>query len=157
MTFRLAKETEKETVLALYKSVIGTEFCVWSDAYPTMLEINADMNNQSLYVLEDAGEIIGAVSVVPENELDHLPFWKEKAAAELGRIVIAKAHRGRGLARVMLHELLMILSVRGIPAVHLSTAKKNLPAQATYRRLGFETVGEAPLFGGEYYLLEKKL
>ncbi len=160
ITLRLAQENELDTVLKLYKSVIGDEFCVWDETYPTTFEINNDFETNNLYVLENHGKIIGAVSIVPKNEMDSLPFWKvcDGTQNELGRIVISKQERGHGYAYTMVGMAIDILRERGCNAVHISVAKGNTPALKTYKKLGFEIMGEAFLYNTcDYYLVEKTL
>ncbi len=157
-TLRLARADELDTVLALYKSVLGTPFCVWNENYPDRLELDHDFETENLYVFAEGDAVIGAVSVVPENELDHLDCWRVRdGAVELARIVISLDRRGHGLAATMLSELIARLDAAGVPSVHLSAAVTNIPSLKTYKKLGFDTVGEADLFGGHYYLLEKTL
>ncbi len=42
-------------------------------------------------------------------------------------------------------------------SIHLSVAKSNIPAYKTYIKLGFKTVGEVEIYGGDYYLMEKQI
>ena len=35
MEFRRARREEAEEILQLYRSLIGTEYCVWTENYPT--------------------------------------------------------------------------------------------------------------------------
>ncbi len=150
---RHARADELDTVLALYKSVLGTPFCVWNDEYPSRLELDHDFETENLYVLAENGRIVGAVSVVPENELDHLDCWRVRdgSQVELARIVISLDCRGRGLAAVMLGQLIPRIG----RTVHISAAVTNTPALKTYKKLGFDIMGEAELYGGRYYLLER--
>ncbi len=157
-TLRLARADELDTVLALYKSVLGTPFCVWNENYPDRLELDHDFETENLYAFAEVDAVIGAVSVVPENELDELDCWRVRdGAAELARIVISLDRRGHGLAVTMLSELIARLDAAGVPSIHISAAVTNIPSLKTYKKLGFDTVGEADLFGGRYYLLEKIL
>ncbi|MBR5752374.1 MAG: hypothetical protein IKX84_08280, partial [Clostridia bacterium] len=70
MVFRQAGPDDAQAVLALYGSVIGTPYCVWDGSYPGEEEISGDLSAGCLYVLEDAGEIVGTVSIAPANETD---------------------------------------------------------------------------------------
>lgn len=81
MVFRKGRREEAEKILELYQSVIGSEFCTWNEFYPGREEIDADMSCGNLYVLTEEknpgdggayGEerIVGAASIVSENELD---------------------------------------------------------------------------------------
>ncbi len=152
--FEKAKREDAFAVLALYKSVIGEEFCVWNENYPETLEIEGDLTADDLFVLRDGEKIIGAISIVPENELDSFDLFTSYGA-EIARVVIAKGYRGNGLSGKMLKEIEAVLRKRGAKAIHLSVAKTNIPACKTYIKAGFKTLGEAEIFGGEYYLMEK--
>ena len=43
MIFRKADASDAKTVLALYRAVIGTPFCVWDESYPGETEIQGDL------------------------------------------------------------------------------------------------------------------
>ena len=155
MKLRKANENDFLSVLSLYKSAIGTEGCVWDENYPSESEINADIAAGTLYVYTDGEEIVGAVSVLPENELDGLPEWKVTSGhCEIARVVISRGRRGEGLAGGMLTELTELLRGQGVKAVHLLAAKNNPPALALYRRLGFAFYGEVFMFGHDYLMAE---
>ncbi len=102
--FRKAKKEDASSVYALYKSVVGEEFCVWNDAYPDTLEIEADLASNNLYVLTDGEKIIGAISIVPQNELDGFECFTSDGP-EIARVVIAKEYRGKGLSYKMVSEI----------------------------------------------------
>ena len=158
MVLRNATKNEAQIILSLYSAVISTPFCTWSSQYPSELEISQDMAAQTLFVLEENAEIIGAGSIVPENELDELECWKLRGkVAEIARIAVRPDLMGKGLSSILVTLLLEKVKERGFTAVHLSVAKKNLPAQALYKKLGFETVGDGEMFGGSYYFCEKVL
>ncbi len=152
--FRTAEETERQTVLNLYRSVLSGPFSVWNELYPGMEEIEHDTETGNLFVLTEDNRIIGAVSVVPENEMDDMDCWKEKNAAEIARVVICPDRQGDGLAAVLVSEILKVLAERKVRAVHLSAAVRNIPAVRTYQHLGFDTVGEADMYGNHYILME---
>lgn len=75
LSLRPAEAGEEEKLLQLYRSMIGTPYCTWNEQYPTMTDILLDMQGCGLYVLTDESNILGTVSVVPENELDELSCW----------------------------------------------------------------------------------
>ena len=116
------------------------------------------MKNGCLYVYEHDGKTIGAVSVVPENELDGMECWTQnEAAREFARVTVSKEYSGRGFAGIMVRELLSVLSSQGCKSVHILVAKCNKAALRTYEKLGFEFVGECFMYGNDYYMAEKLL
>lgn len=153
--FRKANKADAENVLSLYRSAVGGEFCTWNEYYPTETEVDYDLSADSLFVLEEDGRIIGAGSIVPENELDGSSVWEEDNAGEIARIVVSPECRGRGLSAVIVEGLTKRLRENGRSAVHLSVAVKNIPARRTYEKLGFEIKDKCQIYGNDYYLSEK--
>ncbi len=159
MTFRNALAHEADKILCLYDSVKGSEFCVWDDSYPTMLEIRQDLDTDNLYVMSEGEDIAGALSVMPEDEMDGFDCWRVRDGGqkEIARIVVSPDFRGRGLAGLMVQSIIPILKERGFRAVHISAAAVNTPALKTYARLGFEIMEKRHMYGHEYCLLEKMI
>ena len=158
MIFRKAAETEGKTVLSLYRSVIGMPFCAWDESYPGETEILQDLSSGTLYVLEENAELIGAISIVPENELDDAGCWAVRENAwEFARVVIRPDCQKRGLSARLVEGILRELTARHAAAVHLAVAKQNIPAQRLYQRMGFSFCGEADMFGHSYFLCERNL
>ncbi len=159
MLFRAAQPIDAHPIFTLYRSVVGQPCCVWNDQYPGMPEITHDIETGNLFVLEDGDSIMGAISIVPENEMDDLPYWMVRDnACEIARVVIHPEHQGKGYARLLVQEITRILQdERSCAAIHLSVATVNEPAYRTYRKLGFTTVGEKDMYGNHYHLCEKRL
>ena len=155
--FRLAQPEDAAHVLTLYQSARSSAFCVWDDSYPTMTEIAQDLQTRNLYVMSNGSNIIGAISVVPENELDEFDRWSCKDGREIARVVVAKAYQGEGIALEMVQSIGLILRKNGCKAIHLSVVKSNIPAYKTYIKAGFCVVGEAQMYGNDYYLMEKTM
>ena len=157
LNFRIARQSEEEQVLSLYQSAKNSAFCVWNDSYPSIAEIKHDLETKNLYVMTDGSKVIGAISVVPENELDGFDCWSCKDGKEIARVVIDKAYRGNGLSFEMVQSIMSILRENGCKAIHLSVVKTNIPAYKTYIKAGFDVVGEAQMYGNDYYLMEKTI
>ena len=157
LNFRIARQGEEEQVLSLYQSAKGSAFCVWNESYPTMTEIEHDLETKSLYVMTDGSKIIGAISIVPENELDCFDCWSYKDGKEIARVVIDKAYQGQGLSFEMVKSIESILQEKGHTSIHLSVVKTNIPAYNTYIKAGFSIAREAQMYGNDYYLMEKAI
>lgn len=158
MKFRKAAENEAQEICGLYRSVIGSPFSTWNEEYPGPADIKADMAAGTLYVLEREREIIGAVSIVPENELDDSECWKVREnAREFARVVIRPEYQGRGYSALLIGGILDELRSCGCSSVHIAAAKKNIPAQRLYRSQGFVFCGGKDMYGNSYFLCEKVL
>lgn len=159
MTFRKAGEHELAAVMLLYKSVIGTVGCTWSEQYPSEKELRDDYTADCLFVLDVHNIILGAVSVVPENELDDQETWtvNDGTQREIARVVVTPACQGCGYARRMLTQLFEQLKAAGCHSVHILVAKINKPAIRLYRSMGFSFLGECFLYEYHFFTCEKIL
>lgn len=159
MTFRKAEEHELAAVMLLYKSVIGTAGCTWSEQYPSEKELRDDFAADCLFVLTVHNIILGAVSVVPENELDAQETWtlSDGTQREIARVVVAPTCQGCGYARHMLTQLFEQLKAAGCHSVHILVAKINKPAIRLYRSMCFSFLGECFLYGYHFFTCEKTL
>ena len=155
--FRSAQKEDEEKIESLYQSVKGGRFCVWNEFYPSITEVLHDLETQNLYVMTCGGQIIGAISIVPENELESFECWSNKNGREIARVVVDVAFQGRGLSFEMVRYIEEVLRQKGCEAIHLSVAKSNIPAYKTYLKAGFVTVGDADMYGNSYYLMEKAI
>ena len=159
MTVRLARVEEAERIADLYRMVIGQPYCTWSDQYPGIEEVTHDIETRNLFVCVQGDVLIGAISIVPENELDEVTTWVvSQNTCEIARVVIKPGCQGKGYSRVLVQEIIRILQTeRHCAAIHLAVATVNVPAYRTYMNLGFKPVGEADLYGHHFCLCEKIL
>lgn len=159
LRIRPAEQKDVPRIWALYRAAAKRPYCTWDETYPGETELQSDLASGGLYVAELDGAFAGAVSIVAENELEDLAFWSISAAPrrEISRVVIEDAYVGRGLAVVMITQLLALLKAQGCRAVRLLVAKGNLPAIRIYEKLGFSFSGECYRYDIDFYACEKAL
>ena len=85
MEFRRARREEAEEILQLYRSLIGTEYCVWTENYPTEREVEFDLSRNALFCLyeimpepDERERLIGTISIDDDPEVGQrtLPRWQ---------------------------------------------------------------------------------
>ena len=185
MEFRKAKREEAEEILQLYQSLIGTEYCVWAESYPTEREVEFDLSRNALFCLYEKmpapdereqrarlsegqtvgplpvtrGRLIGTISIDDDPEVEALSCWSEDLTpvAELSRLGVAVEYQNRGIARILLQEAMAELKSQGYKAAHILVAKDNVKALRSYEKLHFTTAGECELLGHSYWCYEKEL
>ena len=158
MVFRKAKKIEAEAVMDLYRTVMGAPFCTWDESYPGETEIKGDLFSGTLYVLEENQDLIGAISIVPENEINDFDCWKVKDhTREFARVVLRPDYQHKGLSVILVEGIIRELQKQNVAAIHIAVAKDNLPAQGLYRKMDFDFCGEADLYGHSFFLCEKIL
>ena len=177
MEFRLARRDEAEEILNLYKSLIGMEYCAWTENYPTEREVEFDLSrdalfclremavetgsgeNQKLQVCEATQPLVGVISIDDDPQVKALPCWSAELTqvAELSRLGVAAEYQNRGIARRLLREAMEVLKQRGYKAVHILVAKDNVKALRSYEKLHFTLAGECELYDHAYWCYEKAL
>jgi ribosomal protein S18 acetylase RimI-like enzyme len=155
----LAKEENRDELMALYKAQIGREFCPWTDEYPSNETIDYDLSRDALYVLKIDGKIKAAVSLEKDEDVDALKCWDEGKApeGELARIAVAPEEQGRGLGRIMLRIGMEELKKRGFKGIHMLVNKHNKKAIRCYSVFGFDIVGECHMYDQDFLCYEKEL
>lgn len=157
--FRLAKSGEGEDILKLYRSIIGTHGCTWSNEYPTIDIIISDIEMRSLYCMtDDKGQIIAAAAAGPFDELSSLE-WDPRMTApcELARIGVAPSMQKRGLASKLLCAVIDDCRSRGYNGMRFLVSKTNYKALALYNKFGFQETGEVFMYGHDFYCYYKLL
>jgi len=156
--FRDATDGDAEEILALYDSVRNEENCTWDEEYPCRANIEEDLAAQCLFVAENDGEIIGAISINPENELDETVLWQTRAnAMELARVAVKLAYRKQGVGLGMVIRAQRIAFERGAKCIHLLVAQKNIAARRNYEKAGYASIGSVHSWGEDYFAMEKPL
>lgn len=160
MDFVLAKEEDSAEIMALYRSVLGSEGCTWSLDYPNEEILQDDLVREALFVLKkDEKEIVGAISIDDDKIVDELACWSEKLqpGAELARLVVKEAYQNQGIARILIQSMEKILRKEGYRSVHFLVSKTNERALRSYAKLNFTNKGDADLFGQHWWCYEKEL
>lgn len=155
MDIRKATENDLHSVVNLYQSATKREGCSWNEFYPTMQEAKDDLSNKGLYVALVGEEIIGAVSVGMEREINDMKVWRiQQDAKVISRLVVSDKYQGLGYAKLIMKFIINELIANGEQAIHLLVASRNKAAIATYKKLGFEFLGEYNMYEDEYYACE---
>lgn len=141
MLIRLAEAADFEavgklTVVAYEEFTEGPE-----DGYIDRLrDAAARASEAELWLAEDAGSIVGTVTVCPEGSP-----WREIGRAgegEFRMLAVAPEARGRGVGDALVRHTLTLLAERGCAGVVLSSLQEMAAAHRLYARHGFARLPE---------------
>lgn len=155
-----AKMENLDEILALYRSLVGTEYCAWTADYPNEETIEFDLSRDSLFCLKnEQGTIIGVISIDQDEAVEQLSCWSKdkQPSAELSRLGVHPEYQNQGVARQLLKFGMEELRKRGKRSVHFLVCKTNRKAIRSYDKLHFDVVGECALFCEEWWCYEKDL
>ncbi len=115
--------------------------------YPTRAEdvarrrlAMAAAEGHAVYVAEAGGSVLGWIHVFGALRLESEPF------AELGGMVVAEAHRGRGIGRQLIERASLWAREGGFTALRVRTRAERAAAHRFYQRVGFRRVKTQQVF-----------
>ena len=159
--FREATAADLDGVEALYRSC--TAFSPthgndnWSEEYPNRAFAEEDLLNHGLFVLSHSDEIIGAISLVPQDDWDELPVWQGETSCNLSRLGIKPQLQGLHLAQRMMEEISRVAKARGFRSTRHGSLITNVASNRLYERMGYHNRGRATMYGHEYWCFERLL
>lgn len=155
----LASPADKDKILALYKTMLYGP-ADWNENYPNEETIEFDMSRNALFVMKnDDDEVIAAISIDKDDEVDSLPYWDKSLApsGEFSRICVRKDMQNQGIARQMILHVFDVMRKDGKKCAHILVKTGHEAALALYGKLGFKTVGECFMYGKDFICMEVKL
>ena len=157
LKFELAKKSDINEIMQIYKDVIKNTFTTWNDDYPALDIIEDDIINKSFYVLKNNKEIV-AISYLGVNENED-EDWKYKLQKPLGiaRICVSPKYQHQGIGTTLLNMLINQAKILGADGLHFHVATINPNAIKMYLKCGFENCGQGKSnYGFDFYKFEMK-
>ena len=157
MKIELATIQEYESVIAFYDDVTARTpemavYARWSKGkHPTEEGIRAYIDEGSMYVYKEGGEIIAAMAVTMyQGEDYHAIEWNQQVAdnkvAVIHILAVSPGKQGEGIGSKMIREAIHLAKANGMQAIRLDALASNSPAHKLYERLGFEYRGQQHLY-----------
>ncbi len=132
----------------------------WDEVYPADSHLRRDIAARTLWVMRDANEIVGAMTL--DAMLD--PLWAgmnwqhvSEPIAAVHRLMIAPSHQGRGLARRLMVFAEAEANRKEYRAIRLDSFVQNPASTALYEKLGYTKAGTARMRKGMFAGFEKSL
>ena len=158
--FYQALASDVPEITKLYEQAKGTEYCTWNEHYPNPEITQGDLERNALFCMKtEDGEIVGAISIDDDKEVENLPCWSEelKPGVEIARLVVKKEWQNKKIAANMLENLLKVIADRGFKNAHYLVDKNHKKALAAYKSLNFVRVGESSLYDGNWWCYEREI
>lgn len=161
---RLAKEGDIDKILSIYEDAkkfmkISGNPNQWINGYPSLEDVEKDLNKSQLYVVEAERlnrntEIVGVVTLTVEDEESYKKIYSGKWLSDdsygtIHRMAISSRYRGLGIAGEMLKEVCKILKRKNIYNLRADTHRDNFPMQKFLEKNGFVNCGIIYINGDE--------
>lgn len=153
--FSLAKISDVPEILQLYRSLIGTPGCTWSEDYPNTEIAEQDINNGSLYILRADGDIVAAASMSADfgDNLSSLGWYSSKPC-EMARLGVSPSLQGRGIGAHMMRMLAQAARDRGFDGMIMLATKQSTSAYSLSKKLGYFQHDDVTLYDVRFLRFE---
>ncbi len=102
---------------------------------------SAPWSEETFHSLLSRPAAVLQVVEVESEVVAYAVLWCIQDQGELANIAVEPGHRGRGLGRLLLDQLLELSRERGVEDLFLEVRESNSVARDMYLRRGFEEVG----------------
>lgn len=130
----------------------------WSDEYPTRAFIDEDIENGAAFVLRHGGEVIAAVSVLAEDDLDECGVaWTQKRSCVIARLCVEPKLQGQHIGEHMMRLISSEARREGYEATRHLASANNPASLRLYDRMGYKRLGTVRMYDIDFYAYEMEL
>ena len=138
-SIQLATLNDVKSLLSLYKSHHGTDNCVWSENYPNVEMITADITKKGVFVVRDADNNIAAtMTVIPMEPDYHFINWTTRDLYEFARLGVDKKYNGLGIASYLFDEMIKYVKTKKTDGIFLLVHPNLQQGIKMYEKRGFK-------------------
>ena len=149
---RKANYDDLESIAKIYEDIITYEeenkrFTAFQrNIYPTRHTAEKALNEESIFVFEDNGEICASIIINANQpkEYDNVK-WKYPASPDNALVIhllcVSPNKSGLGIGRKMVEFAINVGVARNCSTIRLDTGEQNLPARRLYEKIGFTIAG----------------
>ena len=145
MEIILAKLEDLSQIKEMYTKIIENMYenniKIWNEYYPNE-EFESDIKHQNLYLLKNAGEILGAFAIYEFNNSFEGVEWEKpnEKAYQLNRLGVNIKYLHQGIGKKLITEARKIAEDNNASFLRLLVSDINTPAINLYFNCGFKKV-----------------
>lgn len=164
MKFRLGKKEDLDEIACLIKKAIEKMeeqgIYQWDELYPTEEVFLDDIENNTLYVVQEEDKIVAVYVINQDCADDYYNFeWKnpDEGSCLIHRLCVSSDYQNRGIGSKVLSHIEEQVRSMGFSSIRLDVFSENPYALRLYEKNGYEKRGYANWRKGQFYLMEKTL
>ncbi len=160
---RNATQQDIPALQALIQTAITTMqaqgIAQWDSLYPGRTEIEADLAQETLFVLEEGNRVVGCITLDDDQPQEYQAInWSiEGTAAVVHRLCVHPDHQGKGYARPLMAFAEHTAREQGFASIRLDAFSGNPAACGLYPKLGYRQLGSVRFRMGEFFCFDKSL
>ena len=124
----------------------------WQKGEPNEQGLTEGIEKSVVHVLEENGEVLGMITVVPGPEADYAVIdgaWlNDEPYFAFHRVCVSEAHKGKGLAASLFSYSEAFAKEKGVRNIRIDTHPDNLSMQKALAKNGYTFCGKITLCSG---------
>ena len=162
-TIRLARIEELESLYGLIQEATrhmdNQDIPQWDDIYPSKAILNADIENQQMYLIEVEGRVAGLMVINEDQSPEYASVaWKHSGRAlVVHRLTIHPDYQRHRLASYLMDFAEEMAADKKYACIRLDAFTRNPAAFTLYENRGYRRAGIVLFRKGEFFCLEKKI
>lgn len=156
MTYRLANQKDLDRLVAMSNqakvSFKAKNIDQWQKGEPNRQVMEASILQSQLHVLEDKGQVVGMITIVPGPEASYASIdgaWlNQEPYFAFHRVCVEESMKGRGLAARLFSEAEQYVLKTGVRNIRIDTHPDNQAMQRALAKSGYICCGTLTLTEG---------
>lgn len=114
----------------------------WDGDYPYESVFMNDALQESLYIYKKEKQILGSISVLPENDPPYKELtWAKEHSMVIHRLIVDPAVQKQGIGKALFAYAISYAKKKGVQSLKVDTHPDNYRMQALIKKMGFIEVG----------------
>lgn len=162
-TIRLARIEELESLYGLVQEATrhmdNQGIRQWDDIYPSKAILNADIENQQMYLIEVEGRVAGLIVINEDQSPEYAGVaWKyDGRPLVVHRLTIHPDYQRHKLASYLMDFAEEMATTENYDCIRLDAFTRNPAAFVLYENRGYRRAGIVLFRKGEFFCYEKKI
>ena len=166
MKIKLAKISDLNCIMKMYKScvegMIKNGIDQWDHSYPNSEIIQEDIKNETYFICEMEGEIVGGINIDQKQDSTYLDIdWEDTSDSFLvvHRLGVMQEFWNKKIGKDLMMFTEKLVIEKKLKSIRLDTYSGNPKAMEFYRRLGYNELGTIDLKPNKkkYHCFEKNI
>jgi ribosomal protein S18 acetylase RimI-like enzyme len=164
MMIRKGKRTDIPAILSILRAAVrdmeAEGIFQWDDLYPNETIVSLDINEETLWVYEDAGVL---KAIITFNEFQDKEYeaisWlcHDGPNMVIHRLCVAPVFKGQGIGSLLVSFAEDHAKTNGYASIRLDAFSQNRRSLDLYERMGYIRLGSVIFRKGTFFCFEKPL